>query len=127
MVSTKKKDSANQLIRMGCYLSFGHHLLDESSKAFATIASIPVKNIFLETDESEHNIEDIYKAAAKARNMDIEKLSEKIFRKLQHCFWQIVSYCIELNTKKTFPCVEKSFLHRLLSVLFFGFGYIFSH
>lgn len=82
----EKKDSANQLIRMGCYLSFGHHLLDESSKAFGTISSIPIKSIFLETDESEHNIEDIYKAAAKARNMDIEKLSEKILENYNTIF-----------------------------------------
>lgn len=80
------KQTADQLIKMNCYLSFGEALLDAGSKAHETFPLIPMKSIFLETDESTHSIEEIYEVAAALRKMTVEQLKQKISDNFQACF-----------------------------------------
>ena len=80
------KQNADQLIKMNCYLSFGHALLDADSKAAEVFPQIPIRSIFLETDNSDISIEDIYEVAAKLRGFKIEQLKAKIADNANQCF-----------------------------------------
>lgn len=80
------KQTADQLIKMNFYLSFGKALLDSESKAAQTFPLIPIKNIFLETDDSDISIKDLYETAAQLRKMTVEALKSKIAENARQCF-----------------------------------------
>jgi TatD DNase family protein len=65
-----KSNIASRLIDNGYYLSFGKALLSQGSPAGAAIASVPAHRFFLETDDSEISITDIYAAAATLRQTE---------------------------------------------------------
>lgn len=66
------------LIEKGCYLSFGHMLFNETSKAYKAFPHIPLDNIFLETDDADFSIHDIYEKAAELRNIALKDLKQQI-------------------------------------------------
>ena len=66
-------EMASQLIDHGLYLSFGEALLRDRHLG-AILASIPEDRYFLETDESNINISEIYGKAALLRKTDIETI-----------------------------------------------------
>ena len=80
------KQTADQLIKMNFYLSFGKDLLDSESKAAQIFPLIPIKSIFLETDASGLDIRDIYEQAAKLRKITVEQLRKKIAENANSCF-----------------------------------------
>lgn len=63
-------DIAKKLLQTQCYLSFGEHLT-HSEKLQNTFKQIPISQIFLETDDSNVPIENIYETARKLLNMDL--------------------------------------------------------
>lgn len=69
---------AKNLIDLGCMLSFGHLLLDERTKASRFFAKIHLDFCFLETDNSQIPLLDIYTKAAKLKNIDLETLASAI-------------------------------------------------
>jgi TatD DNase family protein len=69
---------AKNLIDLGCMLSFGHLLLDEKTKASRFFANIPLDFCFLETDNNQTPLLDIYTKAAKLKNLDLETLTTVI-------------------------------------------------
>lgn len=81
---------AKQLINYGFYLSFGKHILDSNNKESEILMDIPLENIFLETDDSEINITDIYARAAQIKAMTIEQLKEALHRNFITCFGNIL-------------------------------------
>jgi TatD DNase family protein len=72
------ENMAKNLIDLGCMLSFGHLLLDERTKASNIFADIPLDFCFLETDNSQIPLLDIYTKAAKLKNLDLETLTTAI-------------------------------------------------
>ncbi len=80
------KQTADQLIKMNFYLSFGKELLDPESKAYQVFPLIPIKNIFLETDASGLDICDIYEQAAFLRKIPVDQLRKKIAENANTCF-----------------------------------------
>ena len=77
-------DTALLLIKEGHYLSFGHHLLQPRMEA--VFASIALENIFLETDAHDIRIEEIYRQAARIKNISIDQLHLHIQRNTQKVF-----------------------------------------
>lgn len=69
----KSPELAAQLIGRGYYLSFGGALIKGGQPA-ATFKTVPLSHLFLETDQSEHDIAHIYKAAAEIRQTTEEAL-----------------------------------------------------
>jgi TatD DNase family protein len=69
---------AQQLLENGFYLSFGKALLKSGSNAGKVFESAPLSRVFLETDDSEYAIEEVYKMAAQIRNIETDKLKEII-------------------------------------------------
>ena len=76
---------ANQLIDHGFYLSFGKYLM-QNTDLQNVFQSIPIDKIFLETDSSTYSIEDIYKTAAKIKDLDLLSLQNQIKENFNRVF-----------------------------------------
>ena len=76
---------ADELIREGFYLSFGQALL-HSETLRAVFASLPEEKIFLESDESEEEIIEIYRMGAESSGMEQEALGQIIARNTNELF-----------------------------------------
>ena len=77
---------AKELIKQGAFLSFGHHLLKDTSKAADVFKEIPLEYLFLETDDWEGNIEQIYIQAAKIKGILLTELRDAIYQNYQKIF-----------------------------------------
>ena len=77
-----KPQQAGQLIKNGIYLSFGAHYSEE------TVKGVPVGRLFLETDDSPVDIEEVLKQVAKARSTDVEELRQAIRENIQKVFFR---------------------------------------
>lgn len=79
---------ARQLTDRGCYISFGKGLLT-SAKNQQVFKNLPLRNVFLETDESHEKIENIYKKAAELHHICIDNLKEQIYNNFIRVFGNI--------------------------------------
>ncbi len=77
---------AGELLKFGCYLSFGHELFNTKSKTPKVFKKLPLENIFLETDDAEITIEAVYKKAAEIKNVTVTEINEKILSNFNICF-----------------------------------------
>ena len=71
---------ANELIKNGFYISLGNALLNMESNASKVISTIPVEHLFLETDDSDFTIKELYESADKHLRMDIELLKQLVYK-----------------------------------------------
>ena len=74
---SKNEQIAKQLIDNGFYLSFGKYLL-RNPELESVFQSIPNDRFFLETDTIEETLEEVYKLAAKYKNITLETLQIQI-------------------------------------------------
>ena len=77
-----KEALAKEFIQHGFYLSFGACYQEEA------LRSVPVERLFIETDESELSIEDIYLRVAQSRGMDLKELIESIKKNVERVFFK---------------------------------------
>jgi TatD DNase family protein len=77
---------AQQNLAKGYYLSFGKDLFFKKSNAAQVLSQIPLQNIFLETDDSEYLISEIYFRAAELVEWEIEKLRDLMIDNFDRCF-----------------------------------------
>jgi TatD DNase family protein len=73
----KSEQLGNQLQRLGFHLSFGKAILNSDSAAAKLLATLP--HFFLETDDADVEIEEIYTAAANLKKCNVEALKARIF------------------------------------------------
>lgn len=74
----KSQQTAQMLIQSGFYLSIGEAIL-ANKKLQETLKIIPLKKLFLETDNSQFvKIEEIYNVVAEILNIDLSLLKENI-------------------------------------------------
>lgn len=81
---------AGQLLKHGCYLSFGEALLNKNSNAARLITRIPLDKLLLETDDADVSINEIYQNAARLLDLEIERLKEIILRNFKNCFGDLL-------------------------------------
>lgn len=74
-----------QLIKHGFYFSVGEKLLLNRTKS-EIISAIPIDRLFLETDDSDHSIGNIYLLAAQILKTDEEALAERIALNFKNLF-----------------------------------------
>ncbi|MFD2522822.1 TatD family hydrolase [Emticicia soli] len=74
-----KIEIARQLLDKGFYLSLGGALLHADSNAMKVLQEIPLEKIFLETDDKDISIIDIYQKAAEVRELPMEELEKVVF------------------------------------------------
>ena len=67
---------AEQIVAAGYYLSFGKALQEQHLQQ--VLATVPLSNILLETDDAAIDIATIYQLAATALHMDVDKLALQI-------------------------------------------------
>ena len=71
-----------ELIKQGFYLSFGGKFQEQA------LWVVPLDRLFIETDESLEDIQDIYRKVAKARNLSVEELVEAVKQNVQKVFFK---------------------------------------
>ena len=67
-----------QLAKWGIFFSFGKSLFNENSKSVESLRYLPLEKIFLETDEFEGEIEQIYEKAASLKSISVEVLKTEV-------------------------------------------------
>lgn len=77
------KNMAMDLIKHGFYLSVGHLLLNQQSRLSTYFEELPLEKIFLETDDFDVSIYELYRVAAEKKGMAEEKLKEKLVANLK--------------------------------------------
>lgn len=78
----KKKTIADEMLRHGFYLSFGKSVLHSLSLQ-SILKEFPLENFFLETDDANFNIEELYQKTAEIKGISIENLHNKILKNLE--------------------------------------------
>lgn len=78
----KKQSIADDLLRHNFYLSFGKALLYNLSLQHI-FKSIPAERIFLETDNEDFNIGELYDKASELRGISTEKMNKQILENLE--------------------------------------------
>lgn len=68
-----------QLAQRGFYFSFGKSLFNPKSKSIESLRWLPLDRIFLETDEFQGNVEEIYRKAAVLKEISPELLKQEIW------------------------------------------------
>ncbi|RFS16811.1 hydrolase TatD [Emticicia sp. C21] len=74
-----KIEIARQLLDKGFYLSLGGALLNEESNALKVLQEIPLERLFLETDDKDISIIDIYQKAVEVKDLSMEELEKVVF------------------------------------------------
>lgn len=72
-------DILKKLLRFNTYFSLGKELFDTKSKASRVLNQIPINRLFLETDEWEGSIEEIYSKASELLQTPISELRNQIY------------------------------------------------
>lgn len=81
-------ETTKSLIRQGFYFSVGESLLKNESKQ-TVLQSIPIELLFLETDDKDVSIREIYRLAMLRINMDEQMLTEVIFNNFRNLFGEV--------------------------------------
>lgn len=79
----KKETIAEELLNAGFYLSFGKAAL-ESLSLQKIIRMIPIDKLFLETDNSDISIQDLYEKVAEVRSVSVENLLNQMWENLDN-------------------------------------------
>ncbi|MCC6252266.1 MAG: TatD family hydrolase [Bacteroidia bacterium] len=78
---------AHQLINSGLFLSFGEAICNiKHKKIIDVFKHIPTHKIFLETDDANITIEQVYNAAAVLHNCSLNEMKEIIYNNYKHIF-----------------------------------------
>jgi TatD DNase family protein len=75
-----------QLIKHGFYLSFGHMLFAEESKAYKAFPHIPLEYLFFETDDAGYEIDEVYLRASDMLSIPLEELEARIEKNFENFF-----------------------------------------
>jgi len=82
----QNKQIAGQILKNGFYISFGNALMNPQSNASKLFAEIPNNKIFLETDETDIDIKEIYQRAADLKDLNIYEIKKMISINFTNCF-----------------------------------------
>ena len=78
----KKKAIADEMLKHGFYLSFGKSVLHNVSLQ-AIVKDFPLEKMFLETDDADFDIQNLYQKVAEFKGISVEKLQEQISKNLE--------------------------------------------
>ena len=81
----KKKAIADEMLKHGFYLSFGKSVLHNLSLQ-TTLKEIPLEKIFLETDNADFDIAELYQKVAEIKEISVEGVQKVITKNLGFCF-----------------------------------------
>lgn len=81
-----RKEILYDLLRHGFYISAGCHVMNEESNIFRLLPEIPADRLFIETDDSEFTIEEVYRKAAERRGEELECLKQSVYDNFRRLF-----------------------------------------
>ena len=70
---------AEELVKAGFLISFGEAITREHSKIIEALQKVPVEKMFLETDEGDMDIREIYQFAAEVKGISADHLRVQIY------------------------------------------------
>ncbi|MCK4880738.1 MAG: TatD family hydrolase [Bacteroidales bacterium] len=70
---------ADELVKAGFLISFGEAITGEHSKIIEALQRVPVEMMFLETDEGDMDIRELYQFAAEVKGISVDHLRVQIF------------------------------------------------
>jgi len=70
---------AEELVKAGFLISFGEAITREHSKIIEALQRVPVEMMFLETDEGDMDIRELYQFAAEVKGISVDHLRIQIF------------------------------------------------
>ena len=73
------RQMTEQLVERNMFFSFGKILSTNNAKALDSFRFLPVEKIFLETDEFEGDIDEIFRRGARLRNIPSDDLKEAVW------------------------------------------------
>ena len=72
-------EMADELVKAGFLISFGEAISREHSKIIEALQRVPVEKMFLETDEGDMDIRELYQFAAEVKGISVDHLRVQIF------------------------------------------------
>lgn len=72
------KEMAAELVRAGFLISFGEAIAGENTKLIDACKEVPLDRMFLETDEGEMDIREVYHRAAELKDVSMDQLRLQI-------------------------------------------------
>jgi TatD DNase family protein len=82
---SKSKELAQQLYKLGYYISFGKYLIQNENLS-EVFVNTPQDFYFLETDNSQYTINQIYKKASEINQLSVEKIQEIVYANFKKVF-----------------------------------------
>lgn len=82
----KNAATARMLLQAGCYLSFGAALFRHNSHAADAFRQTPSDRFFLETDDSDLSIQQVYARAAEVRGITSAEVEHQVWANFQAVF-----------------------------------------
>ena len=84
---SENRHIATELIKHGCYLSFGKNLSPSFNKVKDYFAELPIDKIFFETDNDlEYKIDEVYNQASVILKMPVDDLKHQIYYNFEKIF-----------------------------------------
>jgi len=82
----KNTEIAKSIIDAGYYISVGKSIMNSNNKNKDVLKTIPIEKLFLETDDSNFSIENIYESASKIVALPTNKLKQQIITNFKKVF-----------------------------------------
>jgi TatD DNase family protein len=79
-------ETTETLLQLNSYFSLGFKILDAKTKAARSLNIIPINRLFLETDNFEVSLHQLYEHTAKIKNLTVHGLQLKIIENFSSCF-----------------------------------------
>ena len=83
----KKKSVADEMLKHGFYLSFGKSVLHNLSLQII-IRDFPIEKMFLETDNKDFDIAELYQKVAEIKEISLEKLQNQVSKNLENVLFK---------------------------------------
>ncbi|MBL0096501.1 MAG: hypothetical protein IPP46_08400 [Bacteroidetes bacterium] len=74
------------MISHGLYLSFGESLLKHHSPSAEVVSSMPLDLLFIETDDKQIDVRELYQRVATLRDLGMEILKNDIYQRFCKIF-----------------------------------------
>lgn len=86
------REMAAELVKNGFYLSFGQAITAEHSKVVEALLEVPLDRLFLETDEGDLDIREIYSTAAEVKGVSVDQVREQVYENARTCLTRLADF-----------------------------------
>jgi TatD DNase family protein len=87
------REMAEELVKAGFLVSFGEAIAREHSKIVEALLSLPLDKLFLETDEGDLDIREIYQAAAEIKGISVDQLRLQVVENAKNHLPRFAELC----------------------------------